>query len=72
MSVSIDDVMKAFKALGGNLVHNQALQARLRKEGFDVTEIVDVINEAIESDHLSIDKSGQLSAKSTDSTTGPA
>jgi hypothetical protein len=62
MSISIDDVMEAYKSLGGGFLPQQALQAELRKRGFGVLEIVDAIDEAVKTRRFSIDKTGLLHA----------
>ena len=60
MPITIQDVIDTFDSFGDNVVHNQALQSRLRESGFDIQEIVSSINEAIESGILSSNSVGEI------------
>jgi hypothetical protein len=62
MSVSVDDVMEAFRSFGGGLVHNQALQAALRKKGFDHSEIIVAINAVLQAGLLSQNRLGEITS----------
>lgn len=57
---STDDILAAFDSIGGQVVQPMALKLALEKRGFDVTDIVAAINQAITDDVLGQTAAGGL------------
>jgi len=55
------DVIDAFDSFEDSIVHSQALQSKLRNQGFDINEIVTAINGAIKNGKLANNSIGELS-----------
>lgn len=60
MAPSNDDVLAAFDSVGGQVVQPMALRFALEKRGFDVTEVVHAINNAIAEEVLGQKPDGGL------------
>jgi len=60
MPININDIINAFESFGDCVVHNQALQSKLREQGFDIEEIVTEINKAIANEVLEVNSTGEI------------
>lgn len=61
MPITDQDVLDAFDSFGDKCVQAMALQANLRQQGFDITDIVSTINILIKQGLLVQNSTGSVS-----------